>query len=167
MKLVDLKSLRYYRSAETPWQSTLLCGADDECHSSCLRWLYDNDYRLPDASCVAERQQCAGVDAATMLHASAPLLFWPLLQQRRIDAPPRHEAEFTRQIDRLLLSLSSPNRTARWSADDALAHLRHMTLQFDADADFARRERDATRMLQNAGERFWNTAHERCESRFC
>jgi hypothetical protein len=168
VKLVDLKSLRYYRAVDTPWQSTLQCGSDDECHASCLKWLYDNDYRLPDATCVAERQQCSGVDAASMLHSSALLLFWPLLQQRRIDAPTRREAEFARQIDRLLHSLAAPNRTTRWSAEQALAHLDTMSAQFDGATHFAQHEADATRMLRSAAERFWNTAHDRCDkNRFC
>ena len=69
VKLVDLKSLRYYGASTSGWQASMPCNADADCHASCLTWLVENDFDARDARCDLDVLQCVGVNAG--------LVQWP------------------------------------------------------------------------------------------
>jgi len=147
--------------------SDQFCTSDDDCRHTCFKWLLENGVSVPDLRCDTARAQCVGLDAASMVHASAHLLFWPLLQQRRVDAPPRLEAAFTNDIERLLLGTSDTRRALRWSPTTIVAHLRHMQVAYDAKSQYASTFRATQHSVELVAQQFWQSSNQRCQSRYC
>jgi hypothetical protein len=167
VKLVDLKSLRYHGSASTPWMSQKACASDGDCSGDCFKWLFQNNFDVPHQRCDAERGRCRGLDASSMLHASAQIAFWPLLDKYRADAPAQRAPAFAQQVE-LLLSNMLLDRADVWNATSVRRLVERVYAEFDAAADFAARRQESERVVRQAGLAFWNTADTRCTAnRFC
>lgn len=164
VKLVDLKSLRYHGSQRTPWLSSVQCSDDAACQGTCFKWALQNGLSTPDLRCVAGR--CAGLAADSMMHASAQLLLWPLLEQRRVDAP-SSSGDFGADVDTLLARSGAEQRAERWSARRALTHVEHMQQKYEAAAHLDAHWERAQAALTQIAQQFWSSAEERCKTRFC
>jgi hypothetical protein len=162
VKLVDLKSLRYHGSAA--WMSQKVCASDGDCSGDCFKWLFQNNFDVPHLRCDVERGRCRGLDASSMLHASAQIAFGPLLDKYRADAPAQRAPAFARQVELLLsnMLLDAQNATS------VRRLVERVYAEFDAAADFAARRLESERIVRQAGLAFWNTADTRCTAnRFC
>ena len=167
VRLVDLKSLRYYVHEATPWLAQKTCVRDSDCQSQCFKWLAENDYDLPDAVCNSLAGMCRGFNAQSMAHASAQLFFYPLLQQHRVDAPKGRADEFDAALQRLLDGLMAP-RNERWTAPQLEQYIDELQNRFDAQAHYSAMREQEERLIADIGEQFWASAEERCGSnRFC
>ena len=162
LKLVDFKSLRYHGASR--WLASQQCVVDADCHSVCFKWLAENDYDAPDAACDALTGLCHGLDATSMAHASAQLLFYPLLAQHLPDEPP---AGFDDAVRLMLTGLSAP-RVERWTAARAADHIGAMQQRFGAHSHYAQTRAASEALVLDIGQQFWKTAEQRCgNSRFC
>ena len=80
--LVDLKSLTWSRGGAPIGRHTA-CQSDVDCVQPCFGWQYRVEpFEVPDFRC--EHGQCGGVDAATMVHATAQLFLERLFDAKLV-----------------------------------------------------------------------------------